>query len=87
MCLTVNGCDHLDKPSNAAAVGSNETLKEKYLSTKSYFEDHANSLEKIHHLNEDIRQRIIQESEKNHAKYDYYLKLQQNQFQKLVTKR
>jgi hypothetical protein len=56
-------------------------LSEQYSSAKSTIEDHCHSIQTVHSLNQEIRERIIQESEKNHTKYDYYLKLQQNQFQ------
>jgi hypothetical protein len=57
------------------------TLSEQYSSAKSTIEDHCHAIQTVHSLNQEIRERIIQESEKNHTKYDYYLKLQQNQFQ------
>lgn len=86
-CLTDKALSPTPQIGKGSTFSYEENLKEKYVSTKNYFKDHEHSLDKIHELNEEIRQRIIQESEKNHAKYDYFLKLQQNQFQKLVSKR
>jgi hypothetical protein len=58
-----------------------EALLERYSLSLESSDGHIHSLDNIRQVNNEIRERIIQESEKNHAKYDYLLKLQQNQFQ------